>query len=331
MRIKIQRKENFFEIKMGNNASRFTCQICEKILYDPVLLPCKCNLCKEHLNGLFQMNKADITFNCKICKININLSQNELKENVELNQELELNVYLSKSLKEFKAKLDSKLDEINAHIIYVNEMKQNEFPIKIYDHFYSLMNDIDIKREMVLQNLYSRYNKDEETLREREEKEIQQNSANLIEQIEITEKEFRKNLNMKLNSYLNKINLNELRKKQIEIFRAPNLTKKEIKKLKTEYDNKLKNMKTLFAKINLEFETKLKENAFKEKQSNLGNLIMNDFNIKSSIQGKSEIFTRPKMLFQSLIRKMCWLTKYNPLNSLMSVRLLTRQFQSAYK
>ena len=59
---------------MGNSASLSkgdcTCQLCNKILLKPILVPCKCksNICQEHLNRIFSNSAEMAFFQCKKCK-----------------------------------------------------------------------------------------------------------------------------------------------------------------------------------------------------------------------------------------------------------------------
>jgi hypothetical protein len=105
---------------MGNNAasslSVYTCQICDKILLKPMLLPCSAcknssisNICQEHLNDLFSQNVQEALFECKKCKTKLNLIKADLKENTHLNLELQRHVYLSKKCQALKLKIDDKI------------------------------------------------------------------------------------------------------------------------------------------------------------------------------------------------------------------------------
>jgi hypothetical protein len=180
---------------MGNNAasslSVYTCQICDKILLKPMLLQCSVckssNICQEHLNDLFSQNAQESLFECKKCKTKLNLIKADLKENTHLKLELQRHVYLSEKCQALKLTIEAKLDEIEKCLAEVNGVKVIEYKAKINDHFYSLRNEVDIKRETVLENSYG--NRTEE-----ETDEINRLSANLIEKLDSTEEEFHKNL-----------------------------------------------------------------------------------------------------------------------------------------
>ena len=159
---------------MGNTKSRFICQICNKFLQNPVTLSCECNICHEHLEELFS-NEIEILFQCKNCKTKTKTKKSDLKENQNLNLELEQNIHLDENIRNIKVKLETKLEEI--------KLNETELSIKIYEHFYAIKNDIDIKRETLL---LSFKNKDkEETDDDSDTKVIQRLSANLIEQAEM--------------------------------------------------------------------------------------------------------------------------------------------------
>ena len=148
----------------NNNAASssivYTCQICDKILLKPMLLPCSAcrnsssNICQEHLNDLFSQNAQEALFECKKCKTKLNLIKADLKENTHLNLELQRHVYLSEKCQALKLTIDAKLNEIEQCLAEVNEVKLIEYKVKINDLFYLLRNEVDIKRETVLENSY---------------------------------------------------------------------------------------------------------------------------------------------------------------------------------
>jgi hypothetical protein len=124
-----------------------------------MLLPCSAcrnsgNICQEHLNDLFSQNAQEALFECKKCKTKLNLIKADLKENTHLNLELQRHVYLSEKCQALKLTIDAKLDEIEQYLAEVNEVKVIEYREKISDHFYLLRNEVDIKRETVLENTY---------------------------------------------------------------------------------------------------------------------------------------------------------------------------------
>ena len=227
---------------MGNTKSRFICQVCNKFLRNPVKLRCECNMCHEHLDEIFS-NENSI-FQCKNCKTKTNKS--DLKENQNLNLELEQNHHLDENVRKIKVKFETKLEEL--------KLNETELSIKIYEHFYAIKNDIDIKRETILQSLLK--NK-EETHNDNQKKKVLQISANLIEQTEMTEERFRQNLQNKIKSFFN-----DLIKQISDAFRDPTLTINQIEVLYRKYDTfsisyferRLKNNKFVESKLDLNFQ-----------------------------------------------------------------------------
>jgi hypothetical protein len=190
---------------MGNNASSpirvYTCQICDKILHKPMLIPCSvCNsssctsICQDHLNDLFTENAQEALFECKKCKTKLNLIKSDFKENTQLNLELQRHAYLSQKKLKLKMRIDAKLDELDQYLANLKEVKVIEYREKLSEYFYVLRNKVDIKRETFLEKHYDNKN----TLDE-----INYSSANLIEQLDSTENEFRKYFMYKIESHIN--------------------------------------------------------------------------------------------------------------------------------
>jgi hypothetical protein len=189
---------------MGNNESisvdKITCQICGKLLCEPILIPCNCSssICKEHLNEIFENEdfslKDETLFECKRCKTNLRLVKSDLKENAELKQALKDHVHMSATKKKLILNLKAKLDEIEEYILDIKERKMQEYSLQIYDHFYALKNEIDVKRETVLEA--TEFTEDKVA-------EIHRLSGMFIEQIDLTESQFRKNFTDEITSFLN--------------------------------------------------------------------------------------------------------------------------------
>ena len=104
-------------------------------------------------------------------------------------------------------------------------MKVIEYKVKISDHFYSLRNDVDIKRETVLENSYG--NRTEE-----ETDNINRQSVDLIEKLDSTEDEFHKNLRNEIERHTNgMINVEDHKRKLNEILRNIPLNKNDLNDL----------------------------------------------------------------------------------------------------
>jgi hypothetical protein len=222
----------------------------------------------------------------------LNLIKTDLKDNTYLNLELQRHVFLSKKCPDLKLTIDAKLDDIEQCLAEVNEVKVIEYKVKICDHFYSLRNEVDIKRETVLENSYG--NRTEE-----ETDEINRLSANLIEKLDSTEEEFHKNLKNKIERHTNgMINVEEHKKKLNEILRNIPLSKNDLKDLKTDCETKINLIKEKLIQIEKRFIARLNENKFYEyngKQERLlGEIIYNNFLIECSNGNHFFIYSKIK-------------------------------------
>jgi hypothetical protein len=288
---------------MGNNAasslSAYKCQICDKILLKPMILPCSVcsssssNICQEHLNDLFSQNAQEALLECKKCKTKLNLIKADLKENTPLNLELQRHVYLSKKCKALKLTIDAKLNEIEQCLAEVNEVKLIEYKLKICDHFYSLRNKVDIKRETVLENSYD--NRTEE-----ETDEINRRSANLIEKLDSTEEEFHKNLRNEIERHTNgMINVEELKRQLNDILRNIPLNENNLKELIADCKTKINQIKSDLIQIENKCNARLNENKFYEykgKQERLlGKMRFNNFLIECSKGNHFCIYSKIKL------------------------------------
>jgi hypothetical protein len=171
---------------------------------------------------------------------------------------LQRHVYLSEKCQALKLTIDAKLDEIEQCLAEVNEVKVIEYKVKICDHFYLLRNEVDIKRETVLENSYG--NRTEE-----ETDEINRLSANLIEKLDSTEEEFHKNLRNEIERHTNgMIDVEEHKKRLNEILRNIPLRKNDLKDLKAECETKINRIKSDLIQIDNRFKLRINENKFYE-------------------------------------------------------------------
>ena len=71
--------------------------------------------------------------------------------------------------------LKTKFKELEAYVNFIREVQIIEYQKQIQEHFYSLKNEIDIKREVVLQNFYEKNEIDADFIDR-----VQRSSADLI-------------------------------------------------------------------------------------------------------------------------------------------------------
>ena len=269
---------------MGNNASSSlsvcTCPICDKILHKPMLIPCSVcnsssnnNICQDHLNDLFTDNAQEALFECKKCKTKLSLIKSDLKENTQLNLELQRHVYLSQKKLKLKLTIDAKLDELDQYLAHLKEVKLIEYREKLSEYFYGLRNKVDVKRETVLEKYYDNTNKFEE---------INRSSVNLIEQLDSTENEFRKNLINEIESHINGVkNVDEYKRQLKEMLRNNSFSKNDFVKLKNECETQMNQIQSELIKIEKRFNARLSACKFEEflgeEEKFVGELYLNNF------------------------------------------------------
>ena len=252
---------------MGNNASSslsvYTCSICDKILHKPMLIPCSVcnsssnnNICQDHLNDLFTDNAQEALFECKKCKTKLSLIKSDLKENTQLNLELQRHVYLSQKKLKLKVAIDAKLDELDRYLAHLKEVKLIEYREKLSEYFYGLRNKVDIKRETVLEKYYDNTDKFDE---------INRSSVNLIEQLDLTESEFVKNFMNEIESHINGVkNVDEYKRQLKEIFRNNSFSKNDFVKLKNECKTQINQIQSELIKIEKKFNARVSACKFEE-------------------------------------------------------------------
>jgi hypothetical protein len=162
----------------------------------------------------------------------------------------------------------------------LSHIYEYEYKVKICDHFYLLRNEVDIKRETVLENSYG--NRTEE-----ETDEINRLSANLIEKLDSTEEEFQKNLGNEIERHTNGMIFVEDHKRQLnEILRNTALSENDLNDLKTDCETKINQIKSDLIRIEKRFFARLNENKFCEyngkQESLLGEMRFNNFLIECS-------------------------------------------------
>ena len=172
--------------------------------------------------------------------------------------------------------LKGKFQELEAYGNNISEIQMSEFQMQISDHFYSIKNDIDIKREILLQNFHKNKPDDTKFLEK-----VHQLSDNLIKSVESNEEEFCQNFNNEIKSYLDELRIEE-EKKNLEVLeKNPIKNNNEMKKLAREFDKKLFDLKRKMIAASNKFQAKLKSNRFYEhhddNEIHFGHLNLNNY------------------------------------------------------
>ena len=284
---------------MGNKTSKyqhkFVCHKCHLILEQPVMVPCQCislNICKKHLIPNAKM------YECELCKTKLNVSLIEFKENLILKEQIEKSLFLKPNMRTLKSSLDAKLDEIEDHLRKMNEASEGELLLKICEHFEALKNEIDIKREIVLED----FKKSNANINKIEEIHIL--SSKFIECIETTQQKFIQNFSQELKTLLNFIQLDNEKQRLKDSMQRPLLTKIEMEKLYSDFSSKLAESHIKFGKICSKLDANLKLNRFEEhldQKENFGNLYLNTFQSNLIECQTKKLYTNGDLYFGSLL------------------------------
>jgi len=247
---------------MTNLKIDFICKICDKIRKDPIFLPCNCSsICLEHV----QTKNRIASITCQECQRNFEIPQQDsaecFKENKLMRNLIENDSYLTQNEKELKLIAESKLLELERLASNLNT-KINEFILTQNDHFNNIKNEVDIKRETLIQNLYQANQEDIESVNYILD-EVNGTSAEMIAQIEQTEEGFRKNFEQIKLELTKEIDfwLHNERLKFQACFREPTLTAVSIQTLINDYDTKQANVLKRIKNFRL-FEYDLVKNKF---------------------------------------------------------------------
>ena len=123
----------------------FECSYCNKILKNPLHLPCICDtICAEHLKDSDVIKEKCIE--CNKCKEVFPLNENDFKSNRIVQNLLAKEIYLSDEEKNLKKSLESKL---NAFYVRVEQLEQNinVAQTESHNHFQEIRRKLDLHRE----------------------------------------------------------------------------------------------------------------------------------------------------------------------------------------
>ena len=163
----------------------YVCFICHKIFKDPIYLSCSCkkSVCNEHIQA--KNDKVE----CSTCQQTFYFSIFESKENSMLKQQIENCFHLNTQIKKLKNECEKCLSNMTSFIERFN-LNINEFSFTQADHFENIRRDIDLKREIILNNLNHKDASSIQTF-----KQINEQSKAMVRQIEVTEQNFRQKFN----------------------------------------------------------------------------------------------------------------------------------------
>ena len=134
-----------------NTDSLFRCQICNKVLQEPIVLPCGETVCRSH--------SLDInSLNCFSCRKSHPMPQNGYPFN-QIVQSLLENKFHTLNLNSDKFKESKlKIDELNKRFREI-ELIQNDPEFYIDEYFIELIREIDLRREVLIESIQKESNK----------------------------------------------------------------------------------------------------------------------------------------------------------------------------
>ena len=131
------------------NKSEVQCQLCSKILKNPVNLPCQCTICHAHLTD---GSVKDGLIACVPCGENFVVKSIQLKENKYAKLILDADGHLNPEEKAVKSEIQRLFNEF----LNIYEQLQQEhaaFELSSFDHFAEIKRQIDIQREKLKEKI----------------------------------------------------------------------------------------------------------------------------------------------------------------------------------
>jgi hypothetical protein len=124
--------------------SQVTCSYCSRIFKNPIVLPCRDSMCREHLSDRDVVKQNKIR--CNKCNAEFGVKNSEFKSNVELKNSIESHLYLSEDEMSLKQQLEESFKQF---FEFCDKFKQNKSKLEsdVFDHFQELRFQIDEHRE----------------------------------------------------------------------------------------------------------------------------------------------------------------------------------------
>ena len=237
---------------MGNNNSSnkaaYICSVCQYVLSEPMTGPltCSCSsitICRVHLQQLD-------TFKCETCNKVSTILSDAFKENVTLKNEM---ISQLGKVNTQKIELELYLKKIATFM----DEKISHFALAKDDHFFNIKNDIDIRRETLLQEAFNRST--EEAFSH-----VNRSSEYLINQADSTCETFTVNLNKNIKEFRDLFNKEKEETNLKQLFKEPNVKvlSRELRNLLLNYENRFKVIKKRLDQLCDLFESNLKKNKF---------------------------------------------------------------------
>lgn len=123
-----------------------TCKICNRILNEPVFLPCHKTLCRLHINSEYDSNTNKFIYKCFFCNEehiipDLGFETNEMAHNF-----IKSLSHLSDNEKQTKLSIETKLAE-SSSLLDEFARKEPELKLLNFEHFSNMRAEIDAKRD----------------------------------------------------------------------------------------------------------------------------------------------------------------------------------------
>jgi hypothetical protein len=253
---------------MNKLKSTLTCSDCTKIFKNPVELPCKHNVCKEHLleKNVQKQNKIQ----CVQCKQEYQVKDNEFKSVELLNKLLDDQLYLSDE----EISLNQKIEDSIRNYFQLNEeylLGKTSLDLNCHNHFQELRFQIDEHREKL-------------------KAKIDEVALEMIDKTKQLESKYLMSLNA-ISVETNKTLVIEIKETE-EAFRNPTILIESIKDMQRQQENAVEMIKVKLDKLRQANDHLKASNQFKANlsfsQDSFGSLNLNEY---SSDPFKSLILT----------------------------------------
>ena len=119
----------------------FACGYCNKILKEPIQLPCNALICTDHTKNL-----EENVFKCKSCNQEHIVPESGFLKAAKLQDLIDLDAFLTKNEKEHKKSLNS-LFEKTCELFDDFNLKFNELEYFNHEHFAEMERQVELRRE----------------------------------------------------------------------------------------------------------------------------------------------------------------------------------------
>ena len=124
----------------------FDCDLCHKVLVDPITIPCGNNVCKSHLDKLLKkISKEKNIFQCEICKEEHFIPKSGFKVNKRLQNGLEIQFNTLKLTPIFD-ECKKVIKTAHRRVAKIETLEKNSEGY-IYEYFEDIKRKVDIRRE----------------------------------------------------------------------------------------------------------------------------------------------------------------------------------------